>query len=83
MKTVVRRRHTTVLAEYPEDLQRALGIFKMYCEVLGVDVNLSKTEIMILLREEIINLLKFHEESSVAFLTYKNVQVKFNDNCTF
>ena len=34
---------TIVLAECPEDLQRALDIIKIYCELWGLDINVRKT----------------------------------------
>ena len=43
---------TVVLAECPEDLQRALDILKMYCEVC-LDINISKTKVMIFSRWKI------------------------------
>ena len=33
---------TIVLAECPEDLQRALDILKIYCEFWGLDINVKK-----------------------------------------
>ena len=38
---------TIVLAERPEDLQRALDILKIYCEFWGLDINVRKTKVMI------------------------------------
>ena len=38
---------TIVLAECPEDLQRALDILKIYCEFWGLDINVRKTKVMI------------------------------------
>ena len=34
---------TVVLAECPEDLQRAFDILKIYCEFWGLDINVRKT----------------------------------------
>ena len=42
---------TTVLAECPEDLQRALDILKIYCEFWGLDINVRKTKVMSIVSE--------------------------------
>ena len=39
-----------VLAECPEDLQRALDILKIHCEVWGLDINVRKTKVVIFSR---------------------------------
>ena len=44
---------TIVLAECPEDLQRALDILKIYCEFWGLDINVRKTKVMIFSRGKI------------------------------
>ena len=36
---------TVVLAECPEDLQRALDMLKIYCEFWGLDINVRKTKV--------------------------------------
>ena len=42
---------TIVLAECPEDLQRALQMLKiLYCEVWGLDIDIRKTKVMIFSR---------------------------------
>ena len=38
---------TIVLAECPEDLQRALDMLKIYCELWGLDINDRKTKVML------------------------------------
>ena len=44
--------NTAVLAECPEDLQRALDILRIYCEVCGLDINVRKTKVIIFSRGE-------------------------------
>ena len=51
---------TIVLAECPEDLQRALDILKIYCEFWGLDINVRKTKVMIISRGEIRKMPKFN-----------------------
>ena len=41
---------TIVLAECPEDLQRALDMLKIYREFWGLDINVRKTKVMIFSR---------------------------------
>ena len=41
---------TVVLAECPEDLQRALDMLRIYCEVWGLDINVRKTKVVIFSR---------------------------------
>ena len=41
---------TIVLAEYPEDFQRALDMLKIDCEFWGLDINVRKTKVMIFSR---------------------------------
>ena len=36
-------RMTVVLAECPDDLQRALDMLKIYCEAWGLNINVRKT----------------------------------------
>ena len=38
---------TVVLAECPEDLQRALDILNIFCEVWGLGINVRKPKVMI------------------------------------
>ena len=38
--------NTAVLAECPDDLQRALDILKIYCEVCGLDINVRKQKLL-------------------------------------
>ena len=72
---------TVVLAECPEDLQRALYILNIFCEVWGLDINVSKTKV-IFSRGKIRKLPKFEfkEETVDAFGDYKYLGVKFNYN---
>ena len=44
---------TVVLAECREDLQRALDMLRIYCEVWGLDINVRKTKVMIFSRRKI------------------------------
>ena len=39
---------TVVLAECPEDLQRALEMHKIFCEFWGLDINVRKTKVMMI-----------------------------------
>ena len=73
---------TVVLAECPEDLQRALDMLKIYREVWGLDINVRKTKVMIFSRGEIRKLPKFQfkEETVDALGDYKYLRVKFNYN---
>ena len=73
---------TVVLAECPEDLQRALDIFKIYCEFWGLDINVRKTKVMIFSRGEIRKMPKFNfnEETVDIVWDYKYLGVKFNYN---
>ena len=50
---------TVVIAECPEDLQRALDMLKMYCEFWGLDINVRKTKVMIFSRGKIRKMPKF------------------------
>ena len=51
---------TVVLAECPEDLQRALDMLKIYREVWGLDTNVRKTKVMIFSRGKIRKMPKFN-----------------------
>ena len=51
---------TIVLAECPEHLQRALDIFKIYCEFWGLDINVRKTKVVIFPRGKIRKMPKFN-----------------------
>ena len=51
---------TIVLAECPEDLQRALDILKTYCEFWGLDINVRKTKVMIFSRVKVTKMPKFN-----------------------
>ena len=51
---------TIVLAECPEDLQRALDILKIYCEFWGLDINVRTTKVMLISRGEIRKMPKFN-----------------------
>jgi len=50
---------TIVLAECPEDLQRALDMLKIYCEFWGLDIIVRKTKFMIFSRGKIRKMPKF------------------------
>ena len=73
---------TIVLAECPEDLQRALDILKIYCEFWGLDSNVRKTKVMIISRGKIRKMPKFNfnEETVDVVWDYKYLGVKFNYN---
>ena len=76
---------TIVLAECPEDFQRALDILKIYCELWGLDINVRKTKVMIFSRGKIRKMPKFNfNEETVDFVwDYKYLGVKFNYNNKF
>ena len=75
---------TIVLAERPEDLQRALDILKIYCEFWGLDINVRKTKVMIISRGEIRKMPKFNfNEETVDVRDYKYLGVKFYYNNKF
>ena len=76
---------TIVLAECPEDLQRALDILKIYCEFWGLDINVRKTKVMIFSRGKIREMPKFNfnEETVDVVWDYKYLGVKFNYNNKF
>ena len=76
---------TTVLAECPEDLQRALDILKIYCKFWGLDINVRKTKVKIFSRGKIRKMSKFssNEETVVVVWDYKYLGVKFNYNNKF
>ena len=76
---------TTVLAECPEDLQRALDILKIYCEFWGLDINVRKAKVKIFSRRKIRKMSKFsfNEETVVVVWDYKYLGVKFNYNNKF
>ena len=59
---------TTVLAECPEDLQRASYILSIFCEVWGLDINVSKTKVMIFSRGKIRKLPKFEFKRKLLML---------------
>ena len=76
---------TIILAECPEDLQRALDILKIYCELWGLDINVRKTKVMIFSRGKIRKMPKFNfnEETVDVVWDYKYLGVKFNCNNKF
>ena len=76
---------TVVLAECPEDLQRALDILKIYCELWGLDINVRKTKVMIFSRGKIRKMPKFNfnEETVDVVWDYKYLGVKFYYNNKF
>ena len=59
---------TVVLAECPEDLQRASYILSIFCEVWGLDINVSKTKVMIFSRGKIRKLPKFEFKRKLLML---------------
>ena len=73
---------TIVLADCPEDLQRALNILKIYCEFWGLDINVRKTKVMIISRGKIRKMptFNFNEETIDVVWDYKYLGVKFNYN---
>ena len=73
-------RMTVVLAECPEDLQRTSDMFRIYCEVWGLDINVRKTKVMIFSRGENRKMPKFsfNEETVDVLWDYKYLGVKFN-----
>ena len=73
---------TIVLAECPEDLQRALDTLKIYCEFWGLDFNVRKTKVMIFSRGKIRKMPKFNfnEETFDVVWDYKYLGVQFNYN---
>ena len=77
---------TVVLAECPEDLQRALDMLKIYSEVCGlninVNINVRKTKVMIFSRGKIRKVPKFNfnEETVDVVWDYKYLGVKSNYN---
>ena len=77
--------NTVVLAECPEDLQRALDILKTYCEFWGLDINVRKTKVMIFSRGKIRKMPKFNfdEETVDVVWDYKYLGVKLNYNNKF
>ena len=65
---------TVVLAECREDLQRALDILRIYCEVWGLDINVRKTKVMIFSRRKIRKMPKFNfNEETVAWFGIINI----------
>ena len=76
---------TVILAECPEDLQRALDILKTYYEFWGLDINVRKTKVMIFSRGKIRKMPKFYfnEEIVDVVWDYKYLGVKCNDNNKF
>ena len=76
---------TAVLADCPEDLQRALDILKIYCEVWGLDINVRKTKVMIFSRGKIRQMPKFNfnEETVDVVWDYKYLGLKFHYNNKF
>ena len=78
-------RMTTVLAECPEDLQRALDILKIYCEFWGLDINVRKNKVMIFSRGKIRKMpeFNFNEETVDVVWDYKYLGGKFNYNNKF
>ena len=85
---------TIVLAECPEDLQRALDILKIYCELSGLDINVRKTKVMSIVSENKVMIFSrgkirkmpkfnFNEETVDVVWDYKYLGVKFNYNNKF
>ena len=76
---------TIVLAECPEDLQRALDMLKIYCEFCALDKNVRKTKVIIFSRGKIRKMpkLKFNEEIVDVVWDYRYLGVKFNYNSKF
>ena len=74
-----------ILADCPEDLQRALDILKIYCEVWGLDINVRKTKVMIFSRGKIRQMPKFNfnEETVDVVWDYKYLGLKFHYNNKF
>ena len=76
---------TVVLAECPEDLQRALDMLKIYREFWGLDINVKKPKVMIFSRGKIRKMPKFNfnEETVNVVWDCKYLGVKFNYNNKF
>ena len=71
---------TVVLAECPEDLQRALDLLRMQ----SLDINVRKTKVMIFSRGKIRKMPKFNfNEETVDVWDYKYLGVKFSYNNKF
>ena len=65
---------TVVLAECREDLQRALDMLRIYCEVWGLDINFRKTKVMIFSRRKIRKMPKFNfNEETVTWFGIINI----------
>ena len=75
---------TVVLAECPEDLQRALDMLKIYCEVWDLDINVRKTSHDIFKGgDQKMPKFNFNEETLDVVRDYKYLGVKFNYNNKF
>ena len=76
---------TIVLAECPEDLQRALDMRKIYREFWRLDINVRKTKVMIFSRWKIRKMPKFNFNGETVYVVwdYKYLGVKFNYNNKF
>ena len=76
---------TIKMAESAENLQYALGVFGNYCQIWGLNVNLSKTKIVIFSRRKsrIRHDFKIFEKSIEVHDFYTYLGVVFNYNCSF
>ena len=76
---------TIIMAESAENLQYALGVFGNYCKIWGLNVNLSKTKIIIFSRRKsrIRHDFKIFEKSIEVHDFYTYLGVVFNYNCSF
>ena len=76
---------TIIMAESAENLQYALGVFENYCKIWGLNVNLSKTKIVIFSRRKsrIRRDFKIFEKSIEVHDFYTYLGVVLNYNCSF
>ena len=76
---------TIIMAEPAENPQYALGVFGNYCKIWGLNVNLSKTKIVISNRRKsrIRHDFKIFEKSIEVQDFYTYLGVVFNYHCSF
>ena len=76
---------TVLLAETANDMQTCLNSLQQYCEIYGLNINISKTKVMVFSRGKIRNLpdLFFNGEKIDITWDYKYLGVVFNYNNKF
>jgi len=76
---------TVILAETPEEMQKALDKLNTYCKSYGLNINVSKTKVMIFSRGKVRKLpnLRFNNVPLEIVWEYKYLGTLFNYNNTF